>query len=259
LDNEPAIIRVPSPRRQGPSVVLVLAAALVALAILKPWGIGASSGPPTTTRSSLPASASAGPPSTPIAEVAVPDPNAMACMSSEGDRLLALLRAPGLEVRTWLTLNPSNLADPADPSVVPLRLPTSHVIGLGVCARRTVQESSVASAAEIVDVVLVTTPGPVALTDLGAPVVITRQPGPPSLGVLYGPPAGLVSARSPAAVTARPPSNPGPGAPDPSAGAESWPIWPAGSYALAFRYPADPPSVVRWVRLDIVPAVGKYG
>jgi hypothetical protein len=35
--------------------------------------------------------------------------------------------------------------------------------------------------------------------------------------------------------------------------------WPLGSYALGFRFVGDAPSVVRWVRIDIVPAVGKFG
>ncbi|HJW22727.1 MAG TPA: hypothetical protein VJ506_09885 [Candidatus Limnocylindrales bacterium] len=257
MDNEPATVPVPSPPRRGTSAVVVLAAALVGLAILKPWTFGApgsAAGPTAGVRASPVAVASVIVPGASGAAAApspaIWDPNAIACMSSEGDRVLALLRAPGLEVRTWLTLDDPSLADPLDPAVVPLRLPSSHVIGLGVCARRLVQTSALGSAAQILRVEAVTDGGSPRLTDLGLPVVITGQLGIPTLGVLYGPPATLAP---PGPRSEASPS------PLPVTHAQSWPTWPAGAYAIAFRFPGDPPTLVRWVRLDILPAVGTYG
>lgn len=255
MNDEPTTLHVPSPPSRGTSAVVVLVAALVGLAILKPWALG-----PAATEARATAEVSGGitiapaePRSTPgpSPSEAIWDPNAMACMSSEGNRLLALLRAPGLEVRTWLVLDDVAVADPLDPAAIPLRLPSSHVIGLGVCAQRIDQAASAPSAAEIVDVETVAAAGTPTLTDLGAPRVITRQLGDPSLGVLYGPPASRVAPGPSSMLT--PPPSPGP----PPADA-SWPIWPIGDYALGFRFVGDSPAVVRWVRLEILPAAGKY-
>jgi hypothetical protein len=258
MDIEPTIAPVPSPPRRGTSVIVVLATTLVGLAIIKPWAIGQPTGTsaagvdrPTASQVAPPGAASALP--RPVPAVGPSDPNAMACMSSEGDRVLALQRAPGLEVRTWLTLDETRLAGPLDPAVVPLRLPSSHVIGLGVCARRVVQESTDPSAAQLITVDEVTGGGatgqPLGLLDVGPAVVITRQLGGPTLGVLYGPPATLlrIAVRSTLSLS-----------PGPSATVAGWPTWPAGAYALAFRFPGDSPTTLRWVRLDIVAAVGKY-
>ena len=89
---------------------------------------------------------------------------------------------------------------------------------------------------------------------------------------LYGPPAGAgglprssgsAAATEPAA-TARP--RPGTsaapsdglvgGGPSPET---AEPAWPVGSYAIAFRYRSDGPSVVRWVRVDIRPGTPTGG
>jgi hypothetical protein len=250
MDTEPTILRVPSPPRRGTSAVVVIGIVLVAVAILKPWTFGRPAGAEDVPRSGAhPTLAATLSSPAPVATVVIWDPNAMACMSSEGNRVLALLRAPGLEVRTWLTLDDTSLADPLDPAAVPLRLPSSHVIGLGICARRAVQASAVASAAQILDVEAVA-PGGRLARDLGVPPVISQQLGIPSLGVLYGPPATLVAPT---------PRVEGSASPEPTGAEASWPIWPVGDYALAFRFAGDPPSVVRWVQLDILPAGGKYG
>lgn len=244
MDNEPAVIRVPSPRRRGPSLVVVVAAAVVGLALLKPWAFGAGPEQARVAVASVPVTPALTPSPAPLATtVAIWDPNAMACMSSEGNRVLALLRAPGEEVRTWLTLDDLDAANPLDPAVVPLRLPSSHVVGLGVCARRIVAEEDVTSAAQLVDIALVSAGSRPTLMDLGAPVILSRQVGVATLGVLYGPPPALVGA----------PGSPG-ASPEPAD-----PIWPVGNYAIGYRFVGDPPTMVRWVRLDILAASGKYG
>ena len=258
MDNEPTIVRVPSPPRRGASVLVVIGAIVLGLAILKPWTLGAAPagvalplptagltafGPPLATpRPSVPA-----PTPTPI-----PDPNAMACMSSEGNRVLALVRAPGVEIRTWLTLADLSLANPLDPGVASLRLPSSNVIGLGICARRIDASASTSSAATIVDVQVVAVGGGSA-RDLGAPRLVTRQLGDPAMGVLYGPPAPIAGGSGSAVPTG---SATSPGA---SAADLVWPSWPYGDYALEFRLAGDPTTLARWIRLELVPAVGQYG
>jgi hypothetical protein len=253
MDNALTTVRVPSPRRRGPSFVVLFGAVLVALAILKPWAFGGAAGDhalPGTGITALPASAPPLPTPTSKPTAAIWDPNAMACMSSEGNRVLALLRSTDLEVRTWLTLDDASLAGSLDPGAVALRVVSSHVIGLGVCEERAVDSSSVASAAQILDVVAVSVGRTPPMTDLGVPEVITRQLGLPSLGVLYGPPTALAARPSGTSGASPRPAS--------SAAEASWPIWPVGAYALAFRYPSDPQTLIRWVRLDIVPSVGKY-
>lgn len=244
MDNEPAVIRVPSPRGRGPSLVVVVAAAVVGLALLKPWAFGAGPEQARVAVASVPVAQALTPSFAPRATtVAIWDPNAMACMSSEGNRVLALLRAPGEEVRTWLTLDDLDVANPLDPAVVPLRLPSSHVVGLGVCARRIVAEEDVTSAAQLVEIALVSAGSRPTLMNLGAPVILSRQVGVATLGVLYGPPTALIGGPPSPAVSG-----------EPSDG-----IWPVGSYAIGYRFVGDPPTMVRWVRLDILAASGKYG
>ena len=253
MDQQPTTVRVPSPARGLPSAIVLVAIGLVVFATLKPWGIGGAG--PTVPASSrapgdIPAGATASS-STP-AGPDIWDPNAMACMSSEGDRLLALQRTADEEVRTWLVLGDTALSDPLDPAAVPLRLPSSHVIGLGVCARRVVQASELSSAAQVVDVETVAVGGGSA-RDLGAPCVITRQLGIPYLGVLYGPPPSLAGGTCPVIEASSPPDA---GSPVPSQRPPT--TWPIGSYTFGFRFSGDASSVTRWLRLDIVAAVGKY-
>ncbi len=276
MTTEPAIVPVPSPPRRGASAIVVAGAILVALAILKPWALGPAAGAGdlalatvTPGAAGLPSAGSLAAAPTATAPAAIPDPNAMACMSSEGNRVLALTRGPGLEIRTWLTVDDVSLSNPLDPAVVPLRLPASNVLGLGICARRIDQAATLSSAATFLEVAriasqqsLTGTVTPV-LLDLGPPRMITRQLDDPTLGVLYGPPPeGLAPgpvapgvAAGAAASAVAPPSV----AASPFAGATTLPTWSDGEYAIEFTFPADPPNTLRWIRLEIVPAVGEYG
>ncbi len=268
MDTQPAIVKVPSPPRRGTSTILVAGAILVALAIVKPWALGPASGAGDLALASL-APVAAGSPSatepaatpTASAPAAIPDPNAMACMSSEGNRVLALTRGPGLEIRTWLTVDDVSRSDPLDPAVVPLRLPSSNVIGVGICARRISQAATLSSAATILDVARVTSQNSplggtvtMGLLDLGLPRLITRQIGDPTLALLYGPPP-VFAFPAPAPGIAGPASPP----PIPPPIEVTAATWPVGDYAIEFTFPGDPPNTRRWVRLDIVPAVGLYG
>ena len=258
MDNEPSIVRVPSPPQRGASVLGVVGAVVLALAIAKPWTLGAASpsagnlpvAAPLTGEGLPPASAHASQPAP--SPSPIPDPNSMACMSSEGNRVLALVRAPGMEIRTWLTLEDLSLANPLDPAAVRLRLPSSNVIGLGICARRIDASATTSSAATIVDVQIVAIDGGSA-RDLGAPRLVSPRTEDPALGVLYGPPAS-VAINPGAPGPAGPPSSPGP-----RSALEAWPSWPYGDFALAFRFAGDPATQVRWVRLELVPSVGPYG
>ncbi|HYL40195.1 MAG TPA: hypothetical protein VET90_02705 [Candidatus Binatus sp.] len=264
MDHDPSVLRVPAPPRGGWSAVVVIGAVLVGLAILKPWALTAGSGPGTALASlaaadrspaGTPRSGTSAAPSAGLA-VAIGDPNAMACMSSEGNRVLALSREPGLEVRTWLTVDDLSLTNPLDPAAVPLRLLSANVIGLGICAQRVNQDAVLSSAASIVEVARIESPstatGPASpnLVDLGVPRVITQQLGDPTMGILYGPPSeALVPG-----IASRPSANP---ALEPNRSSAA--TWSVGEYAIEFTLPGDPAGSVRWLRLDVVPSVGQYG
>jgi hypothetical protein len=246
-------------RNRTPAVIVAVLVACIALAVVKPWSAdhntssGTSGGALPSGVGTSAASASASP--------RPPDPNAMSCMSSQGGRVLTLVRWPGHEVRTWQSPGAAIGRDPLNASLVPVQILSSHVIGMGVCAFRPDPVDPVRVAAEAYDVVAIVGDAVPLARELGPPVAVTQKRTTPDLGFLFGPPVSI--ARDGSGSGGPEPSSP------PSASASSadmastpltpgsWPAWPVGSYALSFRFPNGSPDQVEWLRFDVVPAAGE--
>ncbi len=265
MDQGPRTTPVAAPAG-GPRRASILAASIVvalALAVLKPWslvqtgpGTGAGSAVPLrATPTGSPGSASAGPSAPPG------DPSAMACLADETEQVLTVERSADREVRSWIAVPELAATGPLDPRLVPVTIFSSHVVGVGVCAARTAAGASpppgaagpgAGSGATIVDVEAITIVAGVAVaTDLGPPQPLAGALNSTDPAPLYGPPAGGVGP-SPSGAPAS--GAPGPPSPSPQEAA-----WRAGSYAIAFRFPFDADTVVRWLRIDLVTGVGGGG
>ncbi|HEY8868860.1 MAG TPA: hypothetical protein VIM30_05675 [Candidatus Limnocylindrales bacterium] len=167
-------------RNRTPAVLVAVLVACIALAVVKPWSADhdASSGAGGALPSGVDTSRAS-----PSASPRPPDPNVMSCMSSEGGRVLTLVRWPGHEVRTWQSPGPAIGKDPLDPSLVPLQILSSHVIGIGVCAFRPNPADSVAAAADAYDVVAILGDALPVAHELGPPVAVTQEGTIPRAGV----------------------------------------------------------------------------
>ena len=259
----------------GPRRASILAAAVVvalALAVVKPWSLGqagpgaganGSAVPSRATPTSSPGSASASP-SAPSG-----DPNAMACLADETEQVLTVERSADREVRSWIAVPELAATGPLDPRLVPLTIFSSHVVGIGICAARTAAGVSpmpgavgpgAGSGATIVDVESITVvSGVPAATDLGPPQLLAGALNSTDPALLYGPPPGGAASSprgSPSAsarAAATPRATDAIDSPSPSPGEVAW---RAGSYAIAFRFPFDDGTVVRWLRIDLVTGAG---
>jgi hypothetical protein len=275
MDQRPRTTPVAAPAG-GPRRASILASSIVvalALAVLKPWslvqtgpGTGASGSavPLWATPTGSPGSASTSPSAPPG------DPNAMACLADETEQVLTVERSADREVRSWIAAPELAATGPLDPRLVPLTVFSSHVVGIGVCAARTAAGVSptpgaggpgAGSGATILDVESITIVSGVAVAaDLGPPQLLAGALNSTDPAPLYGPPptgvpaatsshAGAPSAH--ASVTTRATDVQDSASPTPGEAA-----WRAGSYAIAFRFPFDAGTVVRWLRIDLVTGVG---
>ena len=242
---------------------------IVVVAVAKPWDPAAAPGSrPADTGPPLPiglrpeASAVTSPGPGPVAPAGTAgattwpgDPNATPCMSANGERLVTLIRTPDQDVRSWQLVDGGEGRDAFQPGLVPIRILSSHVVGIGMCAAQPDQGSEVQPAGEALDVILLSEPGAGnGIVDLGRPASITL-PGGEEDAVLYAAPSALRIGPDGSFVPPWPSQGlrVGPGA------MGSLATWAVGSYAMAFRYPADAPAVVRWVRFDVVAAPGIFG
>jgi hypothetical protein len=274
MDHEPHTVRgrVSSGGSRTPSIVVAAIAAFLIVAAVKPWSFGGTDRARPTAPATPPAGS--GPilhdePS-PTATAGIPDPDAMACLSSETDQLVAIERWSGHEIRSWVATPDTIGSGPLDTHIVPIAIYSSHVVALGMCAKRPSASGSpdgvagaqapapggdVPAAARLIDVrsIVETVTGPV-VVDLGIPDPISAHSGGTDAARLYGPP------------NATPGRSPGPSGPDPSSAATArprdppptdQPSWPLGAYAIAFRFDLDPPDLVRWLRLDINMGAGQ--
>lgn len=275
MDHGPRTTPVVAPAG-GPRRASILAASVVvalALAVLKPWslvqtgpgtGAGGSAIPLRATPTASPGSASASPSAPPG------DPNAMACLAGETEQVLTVERSADREVRSWIAVPGLAATGPLDPRLVPLTIFSSHVVAVGVCAARTAAGvpptpgaagPGAGSGATIVDVQSITVVAGVAVAaDLGPPQLLAGALNSTDPAPLYGPPpAGVAAATgSDAVATARATSET-----PRAAGATESPspsprdaTWRAGSYAIAFRFPSDDGTLLRWLRIDLVTGVG---
>jgi len=248
LDQEPYAVHVESTfdRPRGPSIVVGVIVAGVLLALLKPWSYGGSDAP--ETRSPARPSAAAG-----VVTSAAPtpspqvDPNGMLCLGGDVEQVVAYEHSAKVEVRNWIAVNDVPVTGPLDPLVSQIKIFSSRVVGLGICGPYV--GVGVPVAGRILDVqLIVKTPEGPQTKDLGRPRQLTLELGGQDAAVLYGSPQELVAAPDPAV---------GAASPSPDTNPPTLRAWSTGTYAVAFAFAADPPGVVRWLRIDLVAGAGE--
>jgi hypothetical protein len=239
------VIKRRAGRRDRTGMLVAITLAGVAVATIKPWGIGA----PAATDAAVPAVAgpsdvvhpviSAAPPPTPAPVIA--DPNAMTCLTHQVEQVLTLERWPDREIKSW---------SQASGGVVTVS--SSHVVGVGVCPgigpavadppnADAGRNPLLWGAAVVTDVRRLDGAKPM---DLGRPARITEQADYVAAGVLYGAPIPDVTIRAPAK-----PSPPGPAWRQGATG--DLPAWPAGRYEIRYFFPGDPDTAARSLLLEI--------
>ena len=180
--------------RTGRLLPLALGVVIGALAVLtwKPW----ADAPDASRTSPSPApgatvAASAVPSGgvTPAAATASPGPREVACLSTDGWRIVTLERTAGRDVRTWIAVDPAAARSPTAATIPTDRISAGRLLALGFCPPLGVLPDS---GAETVRFWRLTTRG------AGGPVTGARPLGTPPLSVplrpgyaqLYGPPGG---------------------------------------------------------------------
>jgi hypothetical protein len=258
MDQEPNAVHVEGTfeRPRAPSIVIVALVAGVVLALVKPWSFGGS-GAPDVRSSALPSGATGG-----VLASAAPgpslqvDPNGMLCLGGDVEQVVAYERSADaeVEVRNWIAVDDVPATGPLDPRLARIRIFSSNVVGLGICGRFTGEGTPVAG--RIIDVqVASTTPGKPA-KDLGRPRQITLELGGQDAAVLYGSPQELVVLPDPAA-DASPASSGTDGSGASGAAQPTLRPWSRGTYAIAFAFAWDDPTVVRWLGIDLLPGAGE--
>jgi hypothetical protein len=250
-------------RQQGPLIVATAIVVFVAVGIVKPWP-EASSGRRAGTSGAV-ATASATAPASGSAPVAAPPvgPNTMSCLAGETEQVVAVERSAGREIRSWIAAVDEERDGPLGLRGVPISIFSTDVIGLGVCAPDGTAPASPAfggalgdrdrQAATILDVQKITETGtgPIAI-DVGVPSPLSGQSAGADTARLYAPPLATTAGRS---------QDPGGGSPAPGSLRPSIDegVWPTGFYAIAFAFGSDPPGVVRWLRIELMPGAADQG
>ena len=243
------VLRGRRARRDRTGTLVALTLVAIAVAAVKPWGLGAplpSVPPPTVDTGLVLPPPSSAPQPTPGPVIA--DRNAMTCLTHQVEQVLTLERWPDREIKSW-----------SQPESGVVTISSSHVVGIGVCpgigpvlsssgASEPPRDPEAWGGAVLTDVRLLDGGDD---QDLGRPPRITQQADYVAAGVLYGPPVPVVT-RHEGVQT----SSPGPQS---SAGpawrqvlTASLQPWPAGRYAISYFFPGDPETVVRTVIVQIV-------
>lgn len=244
-------------RRRGPSILVGVVGILVFVAVVKPWSFGGGGGaagsrPPA--RSMPGGTAALDGAAVPPASAGMPDSNALACLAGDTEQLVLLERWADNEVRSWIAVASSDATGPLDTTIPTTTIYSSHVIGVGICPRRSPNGSSVGGA-RIHDVqrISLSSTGRAGV-DLGAWAPITRLTENPEWAVLYGPAAFALESSEPFNAQPRALS---PGSiptlePHPA-------VWPNGVYALGFSFPLDPTTRLHWLQVEIRPGAPGAG
>jgi hypothetical protein len=226
------VLKGPRNRRDRTSIAVALVIGAVAVAVLKPWGMGApaasgalAAGP---TAAILPSTA---PQPTPGPVIA--DPNAMACLTHQVEQVLTLERWPDREIKSW------SQAD----GPVGLAISSSHVVGIGVCpgtgpvagtgAPAPSRDPLAWSAAVVTGIEV----GGATPSYFGPPPQITVQADYVAAGVLYGPPP--LPHASPSGSAAA------------EGSATPLSAWRPGTYGIGYYFPGDPNRENRTITVEI--------
>lgn len=210
-----------------PLLGAIVIAALLVLAVLKPWG-----GPGDASRvvesdepSAGPAgvaAASPGPAATPSATQPGYDAPGGQCYPGTGWRLFAIEMNTGRRLRAWLSIEPGAAGSPLDPAVPFVRIVSDRLLALGFCvgSGRDGPGPLVGARAWTL------APGGPAFPVALAPLV-EYMPRQPNLGAVYRPPAASLDAAD--------------------AG------WSPGRYVFAVRQ-GPPGSEEQWFGVEVVAA-----
>jgi len=117
----------------GPPLrIVALVAALITLAVLKPWnGIGAGT---ATDPSGLAAPSATIAPAAPAPTPAqTPGPDALECLGPIGWRIATLQRSSTFESKSWTVVAPTAATGPADPAIRPMHIVAADVVAIGFC------------------------------------------------------------------------------------------------------------------------------
>ncbi len=124
------VVPVGRPLGPGPLIAVGLALALVAVAIVKPWGGSGLGSSPVSPAGSVDVSPQ---PSRPAAS---PEPSLAedACNPEAGWRVFTVEVNAGQAVRTWYSISPVAASGPTDGSIPTIRIYTEGLGRLGYCA-----------------------------------------------------------------------------------------------------------------------------
>ena len=110
-------------------LVIGAVAAVVVLAVLKPWGT------PAAPSGRLPApSAPAANAETPAAASAAPSAGSEHCFNDDAWRLVTVERSRERPLRSWIAVEPVAASGPRDARIATVRIVGRQVFGLGFCA-----------------------------------------------------------------------------------------------------------------------------
>jgi hypothetical protein len=172
----------------------------------------------------------------------------MDCGATAAQQLVTLERRPGNEIRSWAVISTDLASGPLDPAIARVAVYSSHIVGLGICAPKSFGGPSSEVGSSIEAIWPINTGGPVVTVGRsGTAPRLTVDDSGPGTAVLYGPP-----------IFPGPTAEPVSKGPEASTPPDAAVVWPFGSYAVAFVFPADPTQQRRWLRIDILPS-GREG
>jgi hypothetical protein len=120
-------------RRRDRTIWFVVGAVIgaLALAIVKPWGLGVSGGPSTPAGTLINVAESSRPSPSP----SLP-PGPVNCYNDEAFRLVTAERTLGKDIRSWIAVEPIPATEPGDPRIPTLSIVSGRLLGLGLCGPR---------------------------------------------------------------------------------------------------------------------------
>jgi hypothetical protein len=121
-------------RRRDRTIWFVVGAVIgaLALAIVKPWGLGVSGGPSTPAGTPINVAQN----SRPSPSRSLP-PGPVNCYNDEAFRLVTAERTLGKDIRSWIAVEPIPATRPDDPRIPTLSIVSGRLLGVGLCGPRT--------------------------------------------------------------------------------------------------------------------------
>jgi len=188
------VVKVRSDERRPVLLAGIVVVAILALAVLKPWGgepsraVGPDEAPAGPGRV---ATASPGRAATPAATQPGFGAPGGQCYAGAGWRVFAIETDTGRSQRAWLSIEPIQATSPQDTAVPFVRIVTDRLLALGFCVGSGPEGPGPLVGARAWALAPEGRAAQVALAPL-----VEYMPRPPSLGAVYRPPAGSPGAAS---------------------------------------------------------------